>query len=174
MEFICFSLLIVWQLGINNANECPGKNGFACCHGYFWDRTENKCFPCMDGYTGVNCSTPCPDSFYGQGCLLSCSCSIDLCHHVYGCRISQGTTADVKEFPYSLSASNAVLTPLYSGTKGTEYKERAPATDGFRIASSIFLVLAFILLAFYACSILAPKRSCLKLLIIIRPSAENR
>ncbi|XP_078314244.1 uncharacterized protein LOC111103134 isoform X3 [Crassostrea virginica] len=44
MEFICFSLLIVWQLGINNANECPGKNGFACCHGYFWDRTENKCF----------------------------------------------------------------------------------------------------------------------------------
>ncbi|XP_078314240.1 uncharacterized protein LOC111103134 isoform X1 [Crassostrea virginica] len=129
---------------------------------------------CMDGYTGVNCSTPCPDSFYGQGCLLSCSCSIDLCHHVYGCRISQGTTADVKEFPYSLSASNAVLTPLYSGTKGTEYKERAPATDGFRIASSIFLVLAFILLAFYACSILAPKRSCLKLLIIIRPSAENR
>ena len=45
---------------------------------------------CMDGYTGVNCSTPCPDSFYGQGCLLSCSCSIDLCHHVYGCRISQG------------------------------------------------------------------------------------
>ena len=30
-------------------------------------------------------------------------------------KVIAGTTADVKEFPFSLSASNAVLTPRYSG-----------------------------------------------------------
>ena len=66
------------------------------------------------------------------------------------------------------NSSNPHNIPLlfHIGTNGTEYKERQRTTDALKIASSIFLVLAFILLAFYACSILTPRRSCLKLWIL--------
>ncbi|XP_078339484.1 uncharacterized protein LOC111108071 [Crassostrea virginica] len=48
------------------------------------------CTECPAGYYGVNCSFPCPPTTYGSNCAEQCSCSSTSCHHVYGCKVTEG------------------------------------------------------------------------------------
>lgn len=41
---------------------------------------------CMQGYTGVNCSSSYPYPYYGVDCLRACKCSITLCDVSTGCK----------------------------------------------------------------------------------------
>ncbi|XP_078318017.1 uncharacterized protein LOC111102783 [Crassostrea virginica] len=45
---------------------------------------------CKDGYYGLKCRLRCPFPHFGEGCVLACNCSKELCHHVHGCKTTQG------------------------------------------------------------------------------------
>nr|XP_022295513.1 protein draper-like isoform X1 [Crassostrea virginica] len=73
-----------------NSKLCQGPDGLVCCADFVWNKIENGCVPCNDGYFGINCVYTCPDLYFGKRCILRCNCSIGHCHHVHGCMTSRG------------------------------------------------------------------------------------
>ncbi|XP_052707760.1 multiple epidermal growth factor-like domains protein 10 [Crassostrea angulata] len=84
-------MVLIWicllNFMFNVSDLCyVGSGVLQCCFGYVWNRIENRCIPCEDGYFGQNCSDPCPPPNFGQTCRSKCNCTDDqYCHHVRGC-----------------------------------------------------------------------------------------
>ncbi|XP_022294340.2 uncharacterized protein LOC111104607 [Crassostrea virginica] len=114
MDVTSFFLLIAFHFESHTSQECPQSDGsFACCYGHVWSLKQGKCIPCMDGYIGVNCTQPCPDFFYGKHCTSRCNCNIEWCNNVYGCRVLQDSTTELRVLQ-SLSTRQAQTKSTYS------------------------------------------------------------
>ncbi|CAG9801343.1 unnamed protein product [Chironomus riparius] len=72
--------------GVNCKNICKCQNKSKC------RKYDGRCL-CEFGFTGDFCEQKCPNPFYGNDCTETCNCpnvSNFQCHHVYGCRCTDG------------------------------------------------------------------------------------
>uniref|UniRef100_A0A8W8JL09 Uncharacterized protein n=1 Tax=Magallana gigas TaxID=29159 RepID=A0A8W8JL09_MAGGI len=82
-----FILFWIYTVCKGSATQGPCKNSFkGCCPGSAWNSQNQKCEPCMQGFTGDNCSSRCPYPTYGRDCQELCNCSKDMCDVFTGCQ----------------------------------------------------------------------------------------
>ncbi|XP_078324906.1 uncharacterized protein LOC111104961 isoform X2 [Crassostrea virginica] len=121
-----------------NSKLCQGPDGLVCCADFVWNKIENRCVPCNDGYFGINCGYTCPDLYFGKRCILRCNCSIGHCHHVHGCMTSRGPeTHDDISMRLRMS-ENGTSPNQDSENVAVEYSSNA--ASGFPIHAPVLIV----------------------------------
>nr|XP_022295514.1 protein draper-like isoform X2 [Crassostrea virginica] len=121
-----------------NSKLCQGPDGLVCCADFVWNKIENGCVPCNDGYFGINCVYTCPDLYFGKRCILRCNCSIGHCHHVHGCMTSRGPeTQDDISMRLRMS-ENGTSPNQDSENVAVEYASKA--ASAFPIHASVLIV----------------------------------
>lgn len=86
MNGIAFFFCLTWKLSMSICGSFQGRT--ICCSGSFWSEEKSACEKCPLGYHSFNCSEICKFPTFGEDCQHFCNCSIDLCSHRFGCKIS--------------------------------------------------------------------------------------
>ncbi|XP_062582476.1 uncharacterized protein LOC134244233 [Saccostrea cucullata] len=107
---------------VSTSQICGGIGGKTCCSGYVWNKAVNECIPCAKGYFGHDCKFSCPPPTFGVNCESMCDCSVEKCHHVYGCNAKHTT-------PYTLESTSTLLTSSEVFSSRITHSETSTVTE---------------------------------------------
>lgn len=89
-QMVWFTFFLIFPCYSIEEDCSTSNDSNVCCADFFFK--DGKCTPCLSGYYGPNCIWTCPYPSFGRRCLEGkCSCPLEICDPVTGCRSEEST-----------------------------------------------------------------------------------